>query len=104
MKIPKGNKIFTPCGHSKWSNLYKDPREFKPERFDKEVPKLERYTYIPFYDGRRKCLGYTLGETNMKMLIGGMIKNFEFEIKNDYEIIMEAHGPYQVINPFIQIK
>ena len=51
------------------------PREFLPERFDPESPlyltpsgkRRSMYSFIPFFGGRRICLGKTFAELSMKI-------------------------------------
>jgi cytochrome P450 len=56
-----------------------------------EVPKLEkeqRASHTPFYEGRRKCVGYVLSGIQVKLMVGSMLKMFELENRQYGEIRM----------------
>ena len=95
--------MVTLTGINRWNNKYIDAKEFRPERFESEVPKLGKFDYIPFYDGKRKCLGYQLGLVNMQILIGYVINKFELNAE-DYQIRMLGLGPYFCANPILGVK
>lgn len=47
-------------------DLFKDPLEFIPERFDVETTaeKVNPYGYIPFSAGSRNCIGKLISQFN----------------------------------------
>ena len=103
VNIKKGAMIVVSSGLGKYKSAYIDSRKFRPERFETEVPALQRYEHIPFYEGKRKCIGYNLALMNMRLLIGYTINKFELKVDDDLEIIMDIFL-YKVKNPFIKIK
>ena len=71
------------------------------------MPRLEkeqRASHTPFYEGRRKCMGYVQGEMSVKLLVGNMLKMFELENRQDGEIRMEINTSYAAADPKIAIK
>nr|QHN12689.1 trans-cinnamic acid 4-hydroxylase [Lycoris longituba] len=60
---------------------WKDPEEFRPERFLEEEAKVEAngndFRYIPFGVGRRSCPGIILALPILGITIGRLVQNFE---------------------------
>jgi cytochrome P450 len=107
MTIPKGTTIIPPIGWNRDKPYFVDGAKFRPERFEEEVPKLQKEqlaSHTPYYEGKRKCLGYPLGEMAVKLLIGTMLKMFELENRQDGDIKMEIHVLYSTADPKIAIK
>ncbi|HMP80820.1 MAG TPA: cytochrome P450 [Pirellulaceae bacterium] len=57
---------------------YPDPEAFRPERF------LERsfspFEFLPFGGGHRRCIGAAFATYEMQIVLGTLIRNFEFEL------------------------
>lgn len=83
VKLKKGSNVFTPIGFNRWNSQYIDAEKFRPDRFESEISELGKFAYIPFGEGKRKCLGYALGLMNMKILIGYLINKFELHVPED---------------------
>lgn len=84
--VPKASRVFLNI----WSihkdpSLWKDPLEFKPERFlnmdggnfDYAGNNLQ---YLPFGSGRRVCPGYPLGERMLMYLVASLVHLFHWRI------------------------
>ncbi|XP_041350185.1 cytochrome P450 2C23-like [Gigantopelta aegis] len=77
----KGHAIF-PNLHS----VHRDPKvwensdDFRPERFlDKEGKVVKPDELIPFFMGRRNCLGESLARMELFLFLSAMIQKFRFE-------------------------
>src|SRR5215208_6786143 len=51
--------------------IYPDPYAFRPERFLGESPGT--YTWIPFGGGRRRCLGASFAQLEMKIVLRALL-------------------------------
>jgi trans-cinnamate 4-monooxygenase len=80
--IPAESKILVNAWYlannpSKWKN----PEEFRPERFLEEEAKVEAngndFRYLPFGVGRRSCPGIILALPILGITIGRLVQNFE---------------------------
>jgi cytochrome P450 len=60
--------------HSLWDN----PDQFDPERFA-DGYKPERYSYLPFGDGPRICIGAQFAMIEAKIVLATLISRFRFE-------------------------
>ncbi|KAF5297867.1 hypothetical protein FQR65_LT09892 [Abscondita terminalis] len=56
---------------------YPNPEEFDPERFSENRQNIVRYSYLPFGDGQRNCLGARFGLMSTKVGLLNVILNFE---------------------------
>ncbi|KAK9097269.1 hypothetical protein Sjap_022766 [Stephania japonica] len=71
--------------------LWVDPTEFRPERFDDE--RDVKYCLIPFGMGRRKCPGVGLATREMALCLGILIQCFEWgKVGDDPTDMSEGSG------------
>ncbi|XP_039140982.1 cytochrome P450 81Q32-like isoform X1 [Dioscorea cayenensis subsp. rotundata] len=80
--IPKGTMLLVNIyAMQRGNQLWDNPLEFKPERFDSDelVHGDEGYKYIPFGIGRRRCPGESLAWKVMLLTLGALIQCFEWE-------------------------
>jgi cytochrome P450 len=55
--------------------VYPDPYAFSPERFLGQVPGT--YTWIPFGGGRRRCIGASFAQLEMKLVLRAVLERCE---------------------------
>ncbi|KAH7660756.1 Cytochrome P450 E-class group I protein [Dioscorea alata] len=80
--IPKGTMLLVNVYAMQRDNqLWDNPLEFKPERFDSDdiVRGDEGYKYLPFGTGRRRCPGESLSWNIMGLTLGALFQCFEWE-------------------------
>ena len=77
-EVRKGDTIIIPIyalhrNHVLWD----EPDDFRPERFEnmKAVP---RYSYLPFGDGPRICIGASFAIQEAVIILASLIRNFRF--------------------------
>ncbi|XP_053600232.1 cytochrome P450 4d2-like isoform X1 [Plodia interpunctella] len=56
-------------------DIFKDPMDFRPERFDSSVNR-NAFSWIPFSAGPRNCIGQKFAMMELKITIAGIIKQF----------------------------
>ncbi|XP_050509163.1 cytochrome P450 6a2-like [Diabrotica virgifera virgifera] len=73
---------------------FEDPDKYKPERFlDNQV---KRYTYFPFGDGPRACLGQRFAQTQIKLGIAYLIKNFKVTLNSKTQLPLK-YDPFYIL-------
>jgi len=84
-KIPKGTTIglLLQSVHHR-EDIWPNPDKFEPERF-LEPNKVEPYTFLPFIDGPRNCLGQHLALLEGRIILGHIVQNFNFTPATDRE-------------------
>lgn len=76
LRLPVGTDV-TPAiwlTHMR-SDLYPQPREFRPQRFLEEQPTT--YGWIPFGGGIRRCLGASFAEFEMRIVLQSLLRSCE---------------------------
>ncbi|KAG8476671.1 hypothetical protein CXB51_030809 [Gossypium anomalum] len=79
--IPKGCKVFI----NAWvmqrdPELWDDPLRFQPERFlETDISyRGNNFGFFPFGSGRRMCVGVSLAEKMVALLLGSLVHSFEW--------------------------
>ncbi|KAM4040323.1 cytochrome P450 3A9-like [Anomaloglossus baeobatrachus] len=89
--IPKGVVCMIPTYalHND-PELWPEPEEFRPERFSKENRENHTpYTFLPFGDGPRNCIGMRFAMLSMKVAITAILQHFTCRPCKDTLVPME---------------
>ncbi|KAF5285763.1 hypothetical protein FQR65_LT13042 [Abscondita terminalis] len=80
--IEKGTKIIlSPLGMHHDEQYFSDPSRFDPERFSVEnKKKIKPFSYLPFGEGPRMCLGKRFGLLEVKIGLSVLLKNYTFVV------------------------
>ncbi|XP_043723676.1 trans-cinnamate 4-monooxygenase [Telopea speciosissima] len=81
-EIPAESKILVNAWHlANNPDQWKNPEQFRPERFLEEEAKVEAngndFRYLPFGVGRRSCPGIILALPILGITLGRLVQNFE---------------------------
>ncbi|KAK1572387.1 hypothetical protein Q3G72_031942 [Acer saccharum] len=93
--IPKGMKVFwmAPGTHMD-KNIFEDPENFDPSRFENSSEKPPPYTYIPFGAGPRICPGAEFARIEILLIIHHLITNYQWTEMVPDEPITRDPMPY----------
>lgn len=58
---------------------FKNPAEFRPERFEDNSNTQDKYSYLPFGEGPRMCIGARLGEMQSLAGLAALLSKFTIE-------------------------
>jgi cytochrome P450 len=90
--VPAGTMLLVNvCAIHRDPALWKDPLEFRPERFE-DGNKAEDRLLMPFGMGRRKCPGETLALRTVGLVLGTLIQCFHWDRVDGVEIDMAEGG------------
>lgn len=94
--LKKGSQMFFPLIIYQFSEkIFENPKEFNEERFnEKSKRKIPRNAYMPFYSGRRSCVGRYLAELIQRMIVVEFLSAFEIKDNgHEYETVIRfIHG------------
>ncbi|XP_063982821.1 cytochrome P450 6k1-like [Diachasmimorpha longicaudata] len=83
--IEKGTPVYVALrGVHMDTKYFSDPEKYDPDRFD-ENNKIEPYTYLPFGEGPRICIGMRIGMMQTAVGLITMLKNYRFSIDPSHE-------------------
>nr|CAD7394319.1 unnamed protein product [Timema cristinae] len=80
--LEKGTKVKIPVYALHYDpKYYPDPHKFEPERFNEENKrKRHTYTYLPFGEGPRMCIGMRFAMMQIKVGLAVLLLNYRFSI------------------------
>ena len=78
-RVPKGVIVVMDIGAVDHNpRFYPDPEESRPERWTEEfTKKLDKFAYIPFGVGARRCIGALLAEAEAMPAIASIVQRFQ---------------------------
>jgi len=93
--IEKGTLVFLPVlGLQRDPEYFPDPEKFDPERFAEENKKhIRPFTYLPFGEGPRVCIGVRFGMMQTKVGLISLLKNCKFSLNDRTKVPLEIN-PY----------
>ena len=76
-RIPAGRMlIFSPYVTHRISDVWAEPEEFRPERWDPDSPHYRRpapHEFIPFSAGLHRCVGSAMATTEMTVMLARLV-------------------------------
>lgn len=99
--IKEGMKLIIPIlGLQNDHNIYPNPDEFIPERFNSDqVAKRHAFTYLPFGEGPRICIGKRFGLLQVKVALIKILSEFRITICEETEIPLKPTKRNLLIMP-----
>uniref|UniRef100_A0A0V0G7T6 Putative cytochrome n=1 Tax=Triatoma dimidiata TaxID=72491 RepID=A0A0V0G7T6_TRIDM len=80
LTINEGTKVVIPSLSIHMDpKYYPDPEIFRPERFDPDES-FNKYTWLPFGEGPRKCLGMRLAQLLLKTTMSQILEKYEISL------------------------
>ncbi|WP_013324312.1 cytochrome P450 [Gloeothece verrucosa] len=72
------------------SDLYPDPKQFKPERFLER--KYSPYEFIPFGGGTRRCVGDALAPFELKLVLASIVSGYDLSLADTRPEKLQRRG------------
>nr|WCC58070.1 cytochrome P450 [Pharsalia antennata] len=91
--IEKGTRILIPVrGIHYDEEYYPDPQKFDPDRFtEEEKRKRNQYTYLPFGEGPRICIGLRFGVMQSKVGLTSILRKFKVTLNEKTEVPLKMN-------------
>jgi len=86
--VPKDSDVilYVPAMHYH-PRYWKDPEEFRPQRFRENWP---RDAFLPFSGGARGCIGRRFAETEATAILAVLIARYKIEVKEEPQFAAET--------------
>ncbi|KAF6143065.1 hypothetical protein GIB67_041133 [Kingdonia uniflora] len=103
--IPKGWQVFW-VSHGTHMNdeIFENPKEFNPSRFDNPSKPISPFTYVPFGGGPHMCIGNEFARVEILTIIHHLVTKFEWSQMIPDEPITRQPMPYPSMGLPIKIK
>ncbi|KAF8397113.1 hypothetical protein HHK36_016020 [Tetracentron sinense] len=93
--IPKGWQVFWVSNATHMNkDIFNDPTEFNPSRFENPSKPIPPLTYIPFGAGHHMCIGNEFARVETLIIIHHMVTKFDWSQVNPDEMITRQPMPY----------
>jgi cytochrome P450 len=91
-RIPAGSSVLvSPFATHRRTDLWPDPDEFRPRRFDPASrEKRARFAYFPFGGGPRQCIGMHMALHELQIMVAMIAKRFDVEVPGGPADVGEA--------------
>ncbi|KAG9455307.1 hypothetical protein H6P81_008211 [Aristolochia fimbriata] len=101
--IPKGTNVnFTVADMAMDEKVWKDPMEFKPERFlegeeEVDITGTREIKMMPFGAGRRICPGLGLAMLHLEYFVANLVMEFEWKTKEGEEVDLTGKREFTTV-------
>jgi cytochrome P450 family 6 len=91
LTLEKGTSIFVPLAGLHYDpEYYPNPEKYDPERFsDENKAKIVPYTFMPFGEGPRICIGERFAHLVSKLALAHVVKDFAFEVSDSTSVPLQ---------------
>ncbi|XP_055390571.1 probable cytochrome P450 6a13 [Condylostylus longicornis] len=107
--IKEGTQVVIPVlGFHHDPEIYPHPEIFNPDRFkDEERQKRHAYSFIPFGEGNRICIGLRLASMQVKVGLISILSNFKLSVcdKTDIPLVIDfSQVTYTPLNVMLKLS
>lgn len=85
-------------------DIFKNPEEFDPSRFENPTKPIPPFAYIPFGGGLHSCIGNEFARVETLTTIHNLITKYEWSQLNPDETITRQPMPYPSMGLPIKLK
>ncbi|PON36405.1 Cytochrome P450, E-class, group I [Trema orientale] len=103
--IPKGWQVFSVAwGTHMNKDVFENPTEFDPSRFENPSKPITPYAYVPFGGGLHTCIGNEFARVETLVTIHNLVTFYEWSQLNPEEVITRQPMPYPSLGLPIKIN
>ncbi|OVA17279.1 Cytochrome P450 [Macleaya cordata] len=85
-------------------DIFNDPTEFDPSRFENPSKPIPPFAYVPFGGGPHTCIGNEFARVETLSVIHHLVTKFEWSLVNPEEQITRLALPYPSMGLPIYLK
>lgn len=91
--LPEGTFVVIPnYAFQHDPEIFPEPERFNPDRFtDEETAKRHNFSYLPFGEGPRICIGQRFGLLQVKLAIVHLLLNFQLFLSPKTSVPLEIN-------------